>query len=91
MAVGDLTGDGLPEVVIADKVNSAVMVYRNTSSREGALCVEAPPVDPGPSLPPLRLRLRLRPDAIAPTRARRRSPLGPRVTTCLSVPPGGTC
>jgi Ca2+-binding RTX toxin-like protein len=52
MAVGDLTGDGLPEVVIADKVNSAVMVYRNTSSREGALCVEAPPVDPGPSLPP---------------------------------------
>ena len=52
MAVGDLTGDGLPEVVIADKVNSAVMVYRNTSSPSGALCSEAPPVDLGPSVPP---------------------------------------
>ena len=43
MAVGDLTGDGRPEVVIADKGDSAVMVYRNTSSPAGAPCFNAPP------------------------------------------------
>ena len=43
MAVDDLTGDGHPDVVIADKGNSAVMVYRNTSTRSGAACFDAPP------------------------------------------------
>ena len=43
MAVGDLSGDGRPEVVIADKVNAAVMVYRNTSSPAGAPCFNASP------------------------------------------------
>ena len=63
MAVDDLTGDGLPEVVISDKVNAAVSVYRNTSSSAGGPCSLAPPppvgddddaapVVNGPSLPP---------------------------------------
>ena len=43
MAVDDLTGDGLPEVVIADKGNAAVMIYRNTSSPSGAACFDTPP------------------------------------------------
>jgi hypothetical protein len=29
MAVGDLTGDGRPELVITDNLSHAVMVYRN--------------------------------------------------------------
>jgi hypothetical protein len=54
MAVGDLTGDGQPEVVISDYSNSAVMVYRNTSTTSGAACSTAPPVTgpPGPPPPP---------------------------------------
>ena len=43
MAVGDLSGDGRPEVVIADKGNAAVMIYRNTSSPAGAPCFNASP------------------------------------------------
>ena len=43
MAVGDLSGDGRPEVVIADKGNAAVMIYRNTSSPAGGPCFNAPP------------------------------------------------
>jgi Ca2+-binding RTX toxin-like protein len=59
MAVGDLTGDGRPEIVIADQGHSAVMVYRNTSSPSGAACFvpptpadDAPPVTTGPALGP---------------------------------------
>jgi Ca2+-binding RTX toxin-like protein len=44
MAVGDLSGDGRPDVVIADKGNAAVMVYRNTSSSAGAPCFNAAPI-----------------------------------------------
>ena len=44
MAVGDLTGDGLPELVIVDKVDHALMVYRNASTPAGAACSNAPPV-----------------------------------------------
>ena len=43
MAVGDLSGDGRPEVVISDKGNAAVMIYRNTSSPAGAPCFNASP------------------------------------------------
>ena len=32
MVVGDLTGDGRPEIVISDANAQAVMVYRNTST-----------------------------------------------------------
>lgn len=52
MAVGDLTGDGLPDLVIADQGNPTVMVYRNTSSRSGAPCFHTPPVNPPPPVPP---------------------------------------
>ena len=38
MAVGDLTGDGRPELVIADERANAVMVYRNTSTPVGGPC-----------------------------------------------------
>ena len=51
MAVDDLTCDGRPEIVIADNVNSAVMVYRSSSAPSGAACSNTPPAT-GPSLPP---------------------------------------
>ena len=38
MAVGDLTGDGRPELVIADNRAHAVMVYRNASTPAGGAC-----------------------------------------------------
>jgi Ca2+-binding RTX toxin-like protein len=50
MVVDDLTADGKPEIVIADKGNSTVMVYRNTSEGSGA-CSTTPPT-PDPSPPP---------------------------------------
>ena len=31
MAVGDLTGDGRPELVVSDKAHHAVMVFANRS------------------------------------------------------------
>ncbi len=43
MAVADLTGDGKPEIVIADQQNSAVMVYRNSSTPSGSACSDTPP------------------------------------------------
>jgi hypothetical protein len=43
MAVGDLTADGRPELVIADAVAHAVMVYRNQSTPAGGACVDMPP------------------------------------------------
>jgi hypothetical protein len=54
MAVGDLTGDGHPEIVIADNGGHAVMIYRNTSSPSGGACFAEPPatVPAGPAAPP---------------------------------------
>jgi len=43
MAVSDLSGDGRPELVIADALARAVMVYRNASSPVGGACHSAPP------------------------------------------------
>ena len=43
LAVGDLTGDGLPEIVIADASAHAVMVYDNRSTPTGGACFVAPP------------------------------------------------
>lgn len=43
MAVGDLNGDGRPEIVISDAGNSAVMVYRNTSTAAGSACGDTSP------------------------------------------------
>jgi RTX calcium-binding nonapeptide repeat (4 copies)/FG-GAP-like repeat len=45
MAVADLTGDGRPDLVIADQLGSAVMVYRNASTPTGACAVAPPPPD----------------------------------------------
>ena len=48
MAVSDLTGDGRPELVIADQLGNAVMVYRNASTPAGGPCyVTPPPTDGG--------------------------------------------
>ena len=47
LAVGDLTGDGRPELVIADQLGYAVMVYRNTSTAAGGPCFVAPPPPTG--------------------------------------------
>ena len=43
MAVSDLTGDGRPELVIADQLGNAVMVYRNASTPAGGPCYVTPP------------------------------------------------
>jgi hypothetical protein len=43
MAVADLTCDGRPDLVIADRGQNAVMVYRNTSAVSSATCLSAPP------------------------------------------------
>ena len=51
MAVGDLTGDGRPDIVIADKGQNAVMVYRNTSTASGAACFTPPPPPTSASAP----------------------------------------
>ena len=48
MAVDDLTGDGRPELVIADQLGYSVMVYRNTSTAAGGTCFVAPPPPPPP-------------------------------------------
>ena len=47
MAVGDLTGDGLPEIVIADVQARSVMVYANRSTAPGGAC-HVPPTLPPP-------------------------------------------
>ena len=44
LAVEDLTGDGRPELVIADNGAHAVMIYRNTSTPAGAPCFNSPPI-----------------------------------------------
>ncbi|MDA0170911.1 FG-GAP-like repeat-containing protein [Solirubrobacter taibaiensis] len=46
MAVGDLTGDGLPEIVIADVQARSVMVYANRSTAPGGACSVAPILPP---------------------------------------------
>jgi hypothetical protein len=43
MAVDDLTGDGHPDLVVADQGTSVVMIYRNTSTPTGAACATATP------------------------------------------------
>ena len=54
MAVGDLTGDGRPEIVISDAVNQAVMVYRNTSAGRHVRVAATPSASsPPPSGPHL--------------------------------------
>ena len=42
LAVEDLTGDGRPELVIADNGAHAVMIYRNTSTPAGAAVLRTP-------------------------------------------------
>jgi hypothetical protein len=60
MAVGDLTGDGLPDLVVTDTNAGQVMVYRNASTPSGGPCrvAQPPPVpvvppDPGPGPAPI--------------------------------------
>ena len=50
-AVGDLTGDGRPEIVIADALSHAVMVFRNDSVCSGAGCPGEPATTPVPTDP----------------------------------------
>jgi VCBS repeat protein/hemolysin type calcium-binding protein len=55
LAVGDLTGDGRPDLVVADALFHAVMVFRNGSVCSGAGCPGAPatpPVVANPGPPP---------------------------------------
>jgi Ca2+-binding RTX toxin-like protein len=46
MAVGDLTGDGLPEIVIADGHARSVRVYANRSTAPGGVCYVPPTLPP---------------------------------------------
>ncbi len=50
MAVDDLTGDGRPEIVIADERGNAVMVYCNASRRAAAAGRRRRSTTPPPSL-----------------------------------------
>jgi Ca2+-binding RTX toxin-like protein len=52
MAVGDLSADGRPELVIADARAHAVMVFRNASTASGGACFVAPVVPPPVVVPP---------------------------------------
>ena len=82
MAVGDLSGDGRPEIVIADQIAHAVMVYANTSTSAGAACTSPPPPPPPP--PPTG------PPPAQP-RARSRTPSGLPEMTCSWARPAATC
>jgi hypothetical protein len=51
MAVGDVTGDGGPDLVIADQLGYTVMVYRNASTSASGPCFVAPPPPAGEQVP----------------------------------------
>jgi hypothetical protein len=53
MAVGDLTGDGRPEIVVSDAVAQKVMVHLNASTTAGSTCggIVTPPPPPPPPPP----------------------------------------
>ena len=103
MAVSDLSGDGRPELVIADALARAVMVYRNASSPVGGACYSAPPPPTQEQVPVVTTP----PAVVVPTRAtrsRRRWPSAPvqnreargtssgrPVTMCSSAAPAATC
>jgi Ca2+-binding RTX toxin-like protein len=53
LAVGDLTGDGRPELVISDNLSHAVMVYRNASTSPGTGCAHALPTTADSDPPPV--------------------------------------
>ena len=106
LAVDDLTGDGRPELVIADQLGHAVMVYRNTSTAAGGACYVAPPPPPPPPPPDDQVPVvttrrrrpgrRRRPRRPAPAhllaaRERRGSPSGRPAPTCSSAAPAATC
>jgi hypothetical protein len=56
LAVGELIGDGRPEIVISDQLDHAVMIYCHPDSCTGAPATlptgGVPPVVTGPALPP---------------------------------------
>jgi Ca2+-binding RTX toxin-like protein len=66
LAVGDLTGDGRPELVIADALSHAVMVFRNGSTAAGAACAGAPPTPPVVTAPAAPIVVGTSPPAPAP-------------------------
>jgi Ca2+-binding RTX toxin-like protein len=43
MVVADLDGDSLPEIVVADQLSAAVMVFHSFSNHDGAACYDDPP------------------------------------------------
>ncbi len=85
LAVDDLTGDGRPELVIADQLGYAVMVYRNTSTAAGGPCYVAPPPPPPPPPPDDQVPVVTNPPSL-PVPTPTPAPLPPR--TCSQ--PGTT-
>jgi Ca2+-binding RTX toxin-like protein len=53
LAVGDLTGDGRPDLVIADNLSHYVMVYRNASTPSATGCGHALPTTADSDPPPV--------------------------------------
>lgn len=51
-AVGDLDRDGLPEVVVVDNLNHALLVWRYDAAQPGGFAVVRPPVDTNGTIAP---------------------------------------
>ena len=105
LAVGDLTGDGLPELVVADPLAQAVMVYGNHSTAAGGACYvrrrrhrrrttsrwSTNPARPSSCPPPPTPT----PPPVVPRTCSNpgttSSPSGRRATTCWSARTAATC
>jgi Ca2+-binding RTX toxin-like protein len=53
LAAGDLSGDGLPELAVADVLNNTVMVFANRSTPAGGACFVATTPTPTPTPAPI--------------------------------------
>ena len=90
MAVGDLTGDGRPELVITDTISHSVMVYRNTSAPPAA-CAGHRRRRHRRHPRRRHRRLHRRPLAPATSRAPRPTASALQGTTCWSAVHTATC
>jgi Ca2+-binding RTX toxin-like protein len=91
LAVGNLTGDGNPELVVTDAVAQQLMLYRNVSTSAGIACAPPPPPPPpsGGGTPPVPAPGPTVPSTPAPpTPAAIRSCANPGLGPFLASTPG---